>query len=56
MHSLVENPQNQQQNRSDKPHDVTAPAAIIAGGFDPAFLNVIGPWAAAKTSAELPTP
>ena len=36
-------------------HNMLSPAALIAGGFDPAFLNVIGPWAAAKISAELPT-
>ncbi len=35
-------------------HNMLSPAAFIAGGFDPAFLNVIGPWAAAKVSADLP--
>ena len=37
-------------------HSMLSPAALIAGGSDPAFLNAIGPWAAAKISAELPTP
>lgn len=35
-------------------HGMLSPAALLAGGFDPAFLNVIGPWAAAKISTEFP--
>ena len=29
-------------------HTMMSPAAMLEGGYDPAFITVIGPWAAGK--------
>ena len=33
-------------------HSMLSPAALFSAGVDPGFLSVVGPWAAAKVSAE----